>query len=155
MLNLPFTRRQLRQTASLTLFAWIFAILSGVANACLIQLNPQGELGSSSWQVVPVAGETAGPATRPVRHVHHHGEDADGGLGNDSAKAGCLKFCADETSGVTKSNAGQVDAPGPVCAASVQWPPPAPVATTSQWLPIERPASVGPPLFIRLLRLTI
>ena len=65
------------------------------------------------------------------------------------------KICGAEHSAVTKSKADQADAPGPICAASVQWPPPAPVATTSQWLPIERPASVGPPLFIRLLRLTI
>ena len=155
MLTLPFTRRQLRHTARVTLFAWMFALLSGVANACLIQQNPQGKLGSISSQAGPVAGDTAGPATRQVQHVHHHGEGEDGGLGNDSAKAGCLKFCADESSAVTKSKAAHADVPGPIFVSSVQWQLAAPVAAASQWLPVERLASAGPPLFIRLLRLTI
>lgn len=155
MLMLPFTRRQLRHTAWVTLFVWLFALLSGVANACLIQQNPQGELGSVSAQAGPVAGVAAGPATRQVQHVPHHGEDEDDGIGNDSAKAGCLKFCADEASTVVKRKAAQDDVPGPIFVASVPWPPAAPVATAAQWPPIERPASVGPPLFIRLLRLTI
>ncbi|MDQ2988748.1 MAG: hypothetical protein M3R60_06560, partial [Pseudomonadota bacterium] len=87
--------------------------------------------------------------------VHHHGEDEDDGLGNDTAKAGCIKFCADESSAVIKSKAAHPDVLGPIYMSGVQWQLAAPLAAASQWLPAERPASVGPPLFIRLLRLTI
>ena len=155
MLTLPFTRRQLRHTACVTLFAWMFALLSGVVNACLIQPNPPGELGSVSSHAGPVAGAVAGPATPQVQHVQHHGADEGDGLGNHSAKAGCLKFCADESSAVIKSKAAQADVPGPIFMASVPSPSTARVVVASQWLPVERPASVGPPLFIRLLRMTI
>ncbi len=155
MLKLPFTRRQLRNTACVTLLAWMFALLSGVANACLIQQNRHGELGSVSSQADPMVEGTAGPATRQVQHVHHHGDDEDDGLDNGSAKAGCLKFCADESSAVTKSKAAQADVPGPIPVASTPWLSAAPVAAASQWSRLERPASVGPPLFIRFLRLTI
>ena len=155
MLTRPFTRRQLRHTAWVTLFAWMFALLSGAVNACLIQQNPQGDLGSVSLQAGPVAEDTAGPGTRQVQLVLHHGDDGDDGLGNGSAKAGCLKFGADESSVVTKGKAVQADVPDPIFVASVPWPSAAPVAAALQWRPVERPASVGPPLFIRLLRLTI
>ena len=152
MLTLRLTRRQLRQTARVTLFAWLFALLSGVANACLIQPNSPGGSGSRSSQAGPVAGDTAGPATRLAQHVQHHGADEGDGLGNHS---GCLKFCADESSAVIKSKAAQADLPGPLFVASVPWPPVMLVAIASEWLLVERPASGGPPLFIRLLRLTI
>jgi hypothetical protein len=38
---------------------------------------------------------------------------------------------------------------------SGQWQLAPPVAGAFEWMPGERPATVGPPLFIRLLRLTI
>ena len=152
---IPFTRRQLRHTAWVTLFAWMFALLSGVANACSTQPSAQAGLGSISSQAEPVVGGTAGLVTRQVEHIHHHRADEDDGVGNHSAKEGCLKFCADGSSAVTKSRAPQLDVPGPVFVVSVQWPSAAPVAAASEWTPAERPASVGPPLFIRLRRLTI
>jgi len=156
MLNPIFTRRQLRHAACVTLFAWMFALLSAVANACLLQNNPQGELGSVSSQAgAAAAGDTAAPATRQVQHVQHHGGDEDDGLGNDGAKAGCLKFCAGESSAVIKSKAAQADMPGPIFMANAPWPLAAPIAAASRLPRVARPASVGPPLFIRLLRLTI
>jgi len=92
-----------------------------------------------------------------VQHVHHHSASVsqNDGLGGLSATQGCLKFCADKSSAVTKTPAPQAEPPGPVVAASAQWQSAALVAAASQWLHFERPASVGPPLFIRLLRLTI
>ena len=155
MLTLHCTRRQLRQTACGTQFAWMFALLSGVANACLIEQGAPDELGSILLPVGMVAGDTAGRATRQVKHVNHHAEGEGDGPGNDSAKAGCLKFCADESSAVTKGTAILGDVLAPILVARVQRPPAAPVAAAAQWRPVERPASVGPPLFIRLLRLTI
>jgi hypothetical protein len=154
---MSLTRRQLRHTAYVTLFAWVFGLLSGAANACLIQPNPAAEFGFIASRTGAEAGDAAGPATQPVRHVHHRGEDEDTGDGlvDDTAKAGCLKFCAEETSVVTKSKAGPAEALGPVSVFSGQWQLAPPVAGALEWTPVERPATVGPPLFIRLLRLTI
>mgnify|MGYP000042660855 CR=1 FL=1 len=152
---MPFTLRQLRHTACITLFAWIFALASGVANACLTQPSAQAGLGSTSSQADPVVGGAVGPVTRQAERSHHHGDEEDDGLGRHSAKEGCLKFCADESSAVTKSRAPQADVPGSLVVASVQRPSAAPVAAAAQWPLVERPASSGPPLFIRLLRLTI
>ena len=134
-LPLRFTRQQLQRTACVALFAWVFALFSGVANACLIQ---------------PVA-----PADRPIEHDHHHADDERGEPNQDSGKAGCLKFCADESSALAKSKASHADLPGPILLATVHWPLATPDAAVAPWHSVERPASVGPPLFLRLLRLTI
>ena len=130
-----FTRQQLRRTACVALLAWVFALFSGVANACLIQ---------------PVA-----PVDRHLEHAHHHAADETGGPDNDGGKAGCLKFCTDESSALTKTKTSHADLPGPTLLASVDWQSATPVAAVVPWRPVERPASVGPPLFLRLLRLTI
>ncbi len=153
MLSWPFTRRKLRHTARLTLFAWVFALLSGTANACLLQLTPQAELEAIQSRAGTSVSDTAGHATQPVQHVHHQGEDD--GDGNDPAKVVCLKFCADESSAVVKGKALHADALFSVHLFGVVWQLTAPVVAPSEWIPVERPASVGPPLFIRLRRLTI
>ena len=155
MLTLRFSRRQRRHTTGLTLFAWMFALLTGVSNACLIQPVASGELASNSSQPVPMVGGTAGSATQQVEHGHHRADDEDGGHGTDGGRAGCIKFCADEYSAVTKSKAAQAEVAGPAFVASIQWQQASRFAAASQWPLVERPASVGPPLFIRLLRLTI
>jgi hypothetical protein len=130
-----FTRRQLRRTAWVAVLAWVFALLSGVANACLIQ---------------PVA-----PADRQVEPVHHHASEAGGDLDHRGDKSGCLKFCADESSALAKSKASHADLPDSLFLASDHWQLATPVAAVPPWHPVERPAAVGPPLFIRFLRLTI
>ncbi len=155
MLTLHFNRRQLRHFACMTLFAWTFALLSGIVNACLVQPDWHGELGSLSSQAGPAAAGATLSATRQPQQVRQQSEDEGDGPGTDSAKAGCLKFCADESSAVTKSNAPQVDVVGPLFAANVPWRSAAPVAAATHWPLAERPVSIGPPLFIRFLRLTI
>ena len=92
-----FTREQLQRTACVALYAWVFALFSGVANACLIQ---------------PVA-----PVDQQVEHAHHHAADESGEPDQDSGKAGCLKFCADESSALAKSKASHADLP------PFSWPP--------------------------------
>ncbi len=101
MLTLHFNRRQLRHFACMTLFAWTFALLSGIVNACLVQPDWHGELGSLSSQAGPAAAGATLSATRQPQQVRQQSEDEGDGPGTDSAKAGCLKFCADESSAVT------------------------------------------------------
>lgn len=98
-------------------------------------------------------GTVASDNEHATKHVHHQGEDV--GERDDPAKAGCLKFCADESSAVVKGKALHADALVSVHLFGVVWQLMAPVVASSEWNPVERPASVGPPLFIRLRRLTI
>jgi hypothetical protein len=156
MLPLPFTRRQLRRSAGVTLFAWLFALLSGAVNACLIQPSATDLARSNVSLVGPLVGEVAGPgqATRQIENAQHHAHDEHGGPVDGLGEAGCLKFCADESSAVTKSKAAQADLLGPFFVSRVDWQPASPVADAAPWRSVDRPASQGPPLFIRLLRLT-
>jgi len=157
MRPLHLTRRQLRDTACFALLAWVFALVSGVANACLVQTIEPGVTNFSLVAGTQLAGCDSGVA--PCEHdagpAHHH---TDSGLGEpvqDGGKAVCLKFCADESLAVAKSKVSQADMSGPLLLAGTPWLSAVQVAAAAQWRPVERPASVGPPLFLRLLRLTI
>lgn len=157
MPTLAFTRRQLRRSAGVTLFAWLLALLSGAVNACLIQPSATFLARSNVSLVGPLVAEVAVPeqATRLIESARHHPGDEHGGPVGDLGEAGCLKFCADESSAVTKSKAAQAELPGPFFVSRVDWQPASPVADVAPWRSVDRPASQGAPLFIRLLRLTI
>ena len=89
------------------------------------------------------------------------GEDGDhDGAGGpegqaDTGKAGCLKFCDDQSSTLAKGETAQTDLPGMVMTAAIDWLSAIPTATAATWRSAERQISQGPPLFIRFLRLTI
>ena len=157
MLTLPFTRRHLRRSACVTLFAWLFALLSGAVNACLIQPSATDLARANVSLAGPLVGGVAGPgqATRQIENAQHHAGDKHGAPVDDLGEAGCLKFCADESSAVAKSKAAQADLPGPFFVSYVDWQPASPVADAAPWRSVDRTAAQGAPLFIRLLRLTI
>jgi hypothetical protein len=155
MLSLPLQRRHLRRTAALTLLAWMLALLSGMVNACQLQLHTPGTHPSTVLSRSDAVEHDvhAGCALDGVGGVHdqvmgHHDQ-------SDAAKAGCLKFCADESSTVAKGELAQPDLLGMAMVVGLDWQPAMPMATVSSWRSVERPVSQGPPLFIRFLRLTI
>lgn len=155
---LHFTRRQLRHTACVALFAWVFGLLSGVANACLIL--PAEPAAAATFSLGAGASTlecefSVPPCEHKAGSAHPHADSGHGEPVPQGGKAVCLKFCVDESSALAKSKASQVDPSGPVLLAGAPWSPPVRVAVATQWRPVERPASVGPPLFLRLLRLTI
>jgi hypothetical protein len=96
---------------------------------------------------VATCAHDAGPA-------QHHANSERGEPVQDGGKAVCLQFCDDESSALAKGRASQAYLPGPVLLAGVQWSPAVAVSAAASWQPVERPASVGPPLFVRLMRLT-
>lgn len=144
MLTLPLHRRQLQRTVWVTLLAWVLALVMGVVNGCPIQ--PRGAEATAS--VV----STHGPH---VDHRHDAEYPQHDGPTSDPGKAGCLKFCDDESSTVAKGTAAQPDLPGAAIMVIVDWRLAMPVATSAFRGSIERRASHGPPLVIRFLRLTI
>jgi hypothetical protein len=135
----------------------MFALVSGVANACLLQADEPGAVAFSPPVGTRIGGCDSGVA--PCEHdagpAHHHADSERSEPVEHGDKAVCLKFCADESSALAKSKASQAGLPGPVLLAGAPWSPAVQVAAAAQWQAVERPASVGPPLFLRLLRLTI
>ena len=161
MRTFTFDRRQLHRTACVTLLAWVLALMSGVVNACLLQ--PHGQTAPASSIVISSPGfADAGLVESTMAHVEHshHGShqapQGDHDAANENAgKAGCLKFCSDESSTLVKGKFTQVDLPNPFVVAVVEWPSMAPLPLGTLRRSAERPASPGPPLVIRFLRLTI
>ena len=160
MPTLTFNRCQVRRTACVTLLAWVLALMSGVVNACLLQPHGQTAATSSIVTSSPAFAD-AGLVESTVAHVGHDHHDShlaqhsDHDASKDAGKAGCLKFCSDESSTLAKGKFTQADLPNPVVVAVVEWPSMAPLPMGTMRRSAERPASPGPPLVIRFLRLTI
>jgi hypothetical protein len=151
----PFTRPQLRRTAAVMLAAWVFALCSGVAHACL--LPAAAEMGSPAM-ALPAGAlvlDLAMPAQELAEHVHHATGQHDDDPAEGSGREACLKFCADESSALTKDDGSPADLPASQPLAFVQWQRPALSSMPCAWLPADDPPRAGPPLFLRLLRLTI
>jgi hypothetical protein len=149
--------RAKRRTVWVTLLGWVLALLTGIVNACLMQ--PQG-LRTPVSATSSVNHRSAERGMRPAQPLAVEHGDQDGRAAHvrdttDAAKAGCLKFCDDESSTVANSKTAPTDLPGPVLVASVDWRAAVPIAAVATWQSVERPASQGPPLVIRFLRLTI
>lgn len=161
MPTLTFNRRQLRRTACVTLLAWVLALMSGVVNACLLQPHGQTATASSTATSSPEFAH-AGLIDSTVAHVErshhdsHRAQQADHDAAKeDAGKVGCLKFCADESSALAKGKFAQGELPNPAVVAVVEWPPLVLLPIGTLRISVERPASPGPPLFMRFLRLTI
>lgn len=161
MPTLTFNRRQLRRTACVTLLAWVLALASGVVNACLLQPHRLTVTASSS-ATSSLEFADAGLIESTVAHVEHSHDDSHrasqvdrNAAKEDADKAGCLKFCADESSTLANGKFTQADLPNPAVVAVAEWPSLAPLHMGTLRMSAERPASPGPPLFIRFLRLTI
>ncbi len=86
-----FSRQQLRRTARVTLLAWVFGLLSAMANAGLIQ---------------PVAS-----AGRQLGHDHAHVADESSSPENEGSTTGCLQFCVGESSALTQGKAAHSPCP--------------------------------------------
>lgn len=99
-MTLTSSRRRKRSIAFTMLLVWVFALLSGVANACLTE--PRGE----STHVSPHASQADHPAQAAVNSraadQAQHDEPAD--------KAPCLKSC-DASSQTLLKQLPKVDSP--------------------------------------------
>ncbi len=131
-------RRSKRNTACLVLLLWLFALASGVANACLLDAP------RTTYQVV-MAGSSG-----TDRAISGHGDF------NHSSSTTCLKVCDDNSRSLPKPDSGidQAD-PGPAPVVAVLWNaaiPMVPVLRTTAGL---QPATAGLPVRIRYVRLAL
>jgi len=141
-----FHQRTLRHTVWVTLAFWLFALAAGVVNACV--LTPQVSAGHAI---------DAGAHFNAAQHQDHghDGPIAHHGHQQDAGKSGCLKFCDDESSALSKNEASSVDLGATVVGVALPWPAVVPIAIIGTQLSVARPTAQGPPLVIRFLRLTL
>ena len=145
---LTSSRRHLRSIAAWTLLAWVLALGAGVARACLLE------------PYVPAAAQAigAGQHSAACADATGAGAAADAQDAADASMAGCLKFCDESSSTVAKSGASGsslADLSALVVLAGLAWQPTDAVVAALAPRAARPAASRGPPLFLRLLRLTI
>lgn len=125
-------RHQLRRIVWVTLVAWLFALAVGVLNACVLTPRVSDE-----------HGIVAGGSSSVAQHGHNE------------AKTSCLKFCADESSALSKTQGAALDLGVPLLLVLSGWQPGVPVIAIATRRFFDRPMPHGPPLVIRFLRLTL
>lgn len=136
-----------RNIALMVLLVWLFALASGVANACLLEAR---ETHSHI-----AAAESSEAAYESVILPGHAGAVADG-VGESHSKAPCLKVCDDGSRSFPKqdSTVAQND-PGPALLVGILWGTVAPVVPTLRQIDDEQPAKPVLPIRVRFSRLTI
>ena len=95
-----FNSRVKRHTAFVVLFAWLFGLASGAANACLIE--PRGTHSHGSVAVPVLATEKMEEAGIPAEHGagaagHHHHDQDSGAPGTP-----CQKVCDEGSKSLPK-----------------------------------------------------
>jgi hypothetical protein len=143
-----FSTRSKRHTALLVLLGLLFALVSGVANACLLKARV------THVHAGPVAlSETAQASLVSPGHAGvvagHGGDDS------HAAKAPCLKACEDGAHSLPRQDlkATQAD-PGPAPLLSILWTA-SPAATAPRRMDDAQPALPERPVRVRYPRLAL
>ena len=137
-----------RNTAFAVLLVWLFALASGVANACLLETSEPHSVAANG--VAAPGSQT--PAELPARlgaDAGHHDE-------SDGAKESCLKACDDGTHTLPKAYAGvDHDDPGPAPLVATLWTGSLHVVSAPRRVDDLAIPIVGPPLRVRYSRLAL
>ena len=136
-----------RTIALMVLLAWMFALASGVANACLLEARE-----THSHTVTAKSSEAA---YESVIFPSHAGAVADG-VGESHSKAPCLKVCDDGSRSFPKQDSTVAqNNPGPALLVGILWGTVAPVVPTLRQIDDEQPAKPVLPIRVRFSRLAI
>ena len=141
-----FNNRAKRHTALMVLLVWMFALASGVANACLLEARE-----THSHAAEAGFSEAAASAILPG----HTGAVADG-IDESHFKAPCLKVCDDGSRAFPKqdSTVAQTD-PGPALVVLVLWNTAPPVIPMLRQMDVEQSDTSELPIRVRFSRLSI
>ena len=149
---IPFsTNHAKRTTAIVALVIWLFALASGMANACLLEApaaHVHARSGHAFTAVAQVA--TADEVAELQADDHHHPE------GDDASKDACVKTCDSGSNAPAKLKIG-FDSTNPATAFLVTTVQPVamPVTSTRRRLNDMRRPVDGPPLRVRYSRLAL
>ncbi|HOM14351.1 MAG TPA: hypothetical protein PLB41_13645 [Rubrivivax sp.] len=135
----------------MVLFAWFFALVSGWANACLLQGRAADQAGHAT-HVESVALVESGAAPHAA-NSDHQGSDDDGA---GAARAACQDVCDDEQSTIPSNKLPAAPDLGsaPLLPAA-PWSAVIAAATAPRLRPPGAAPPCEPPVAIRFLRLTI
>ena len=135
-----------RNTAWVVLLVLVFALASGVANACLLDEHETHSID---------AAKASQAAAEPVAHRQAALGDLDHSEDSDGAKQSCLKACDDGSNTLLKAQA-EADQTDPRAAPLVAtlWTSATPVVVSRRLYDLQAP-SAGPPFRVRYSRLTL
>lgn len=150
MPSLPNTRTR-RKTAFVMLFVWLFALASGLANACLLEARGAHDHGSPLAHP-STTGTALGSAGDHAAGLLHDDGDSDPA----SAKESCLKACDDGSQSLLKY-ASSVDLADPELAPFVAaaWAADVHVAPAPGRAHDFRLPERGPPIRVLFSRLAL
>ena len=139
--------RTKRHTVFLVLLVWLFALASGMSNACLLEAREAHShiVTAGSSGTVPAAALLPGHGAAAVDDDHDWHQSAP-----------CLKVCDDGSRSFPKldSTLNQAD-PGPALPILVLWNAVAPLVAALRHRNHEQPATSGLPVRVRFSRLAI
>lgn len=140
--------RSKRSIALAALLVWVFALASGVANACLLETR------GTHLDVVAagLSDATHAPAISPG----HAGAIADHGDDSHASKASCLKACADGEYSVPTQKLPSIPVDlAPATLVAVLWIETVPVVLPFSRIDEMRPTTFERPLRVRYSRLAL
>lgn len=154
LLSLPtlkplFNTRAKRNTALVMLLVWLFALTSGVVNACLLQASGSYNHG------LPVAHSSATAAV-PEISAGHVGAFTSHEAGPSTLQASCLKACNDGAQALPKQQSGfDLPDPGLVPFVAPVWTATAAVVSAPNRVGALQPPAPRQPVRVRFSRLAL
>ena len=148
MKHLSHTRSR-RDTALMVLLVWLFALASGVANACLLEVRQTHShvAATESFDTAPVS---------VIVPAHTGAVFDESPVGEARLNASCLKVCDDSTRSFPNPVSTVVHAdPGPAPLVVVLWSATAPDVPALRQIDAREPAMPGLPVRVRFSRLAI
>ena len=148
----PFSNaRTQRNTTFVALLVWLFALASGLANACLLE-TPGNHLHIAAGHAS--GAHHAQAKDTPANEVIAHDDDDDDD--SDASKESCLKACDDGSNAPTKLHAGvDLTDPGVALLVAFAWRTSTPLASARGRVDELQVPAVGPPIRLRYARLTL
>lgn len=133
-----------RTTAFVVLLAWLFAVVSGIANACML------EAPGPASHVATAQGHAALPGQAEVGALDdHHG-------GSGTSKESCLKVCDEGSKAPVKLHTGfDLTDPGIAPLVAIVWNASAAIASVPSLRFDPQPPLGGPSLRVRYSRLAL
>ena len=140
--------RTKRNTAFAVVLVWVFALASGVANACLLETPDHHATAMKGPAATAIQAHDKLVAHLDAPAGHH--EDV------DSTKESCLKVCDDRTHSLAKACSGVDHAdPGPPTLVTTLWTGSMPVIAAHRRVDDLAIPLLGPPLRVRYARLAL
>ena len=146
-----FNSRTKRNTAFVVLWVWLFALASGAANACLIQVEEMHDHGSRAAHSHSLLAEEV----HVISAAHGHAiPDHDSGL--EVSKSQCLKVCDDGSQSLPKQKVSfDLTHADLMPLRAVAWTTATPVVSARGLVVTQRPPDPGPSIRISLARLAL